>query len=793
MKNEITKQYLSNGKNLMPLNGKRPIKQNWTELKLSADEVLAHKGNKGWILGASDLIIDVDKQNGGLASYEKLVADLNLDLEPTVNTPSGGHHVYLSIPDDWQGKAFHKTLNAKYAGIDFLTKGSQAVIVGSSTDKGEYVWSDDLFGEFVQTPAPVSLLREISYEHDVITDTNSNDEMGDFAGLIGGKSATWAEEDVLKLLAKIDPSLSNDEWVKVGQSLHDWSPVDGLAIWEKWSQGGDNYDEGETAKRWKGFKIGKGVTLGTLSYMAKKFDKITSIEAASTLLKEINNADEMVFRTDIVPKIKKANLDKFDFDKLVKAYQDKAKEFTGVKPAIAEVRRDLSPNDKRPAWEIDIDDRPSWTHRWVYVGEIDVFINSEKLVPMSINAFNMINGRFVPYGDGGSKPSANKYVSDKGLITVVDSMAYLPTHDDFICDMGKQVVVNTFNHASVPAEADNFTDEGLAAIERVKAHIKFICTSDENTEILTQWFAHQVQYMGKQILWSPVIQGIEGVGKSFLGDLMRTCLGDKNVGTVGSEQVTSSFNGWATNVIVNVLEELHIAGKNRHVSVNTLKPLITDRMIQINDKGVKQYSTYNTTNYICFTNFKDSLPLNATDRRWWVVFVPLDSMDNLHEYVGESKNTYYPKLFDAMRKHGTEIRKWLLEYPITAEFMNTKQAPMTDDKLSMIATEESALEGLNEVKDMLETGGKYWNKECVCPADLFQQLSFDNPDIEVSVRERSIILKKLGFSALPKVIRFDGKVRRWWSKRTMTSDQLRASLDKYNSGEVKSVEDYFTD
>lgn len=47
MKHEATKQYLQQGKNLMPLNGKRPIKQNWTELKLSADEILSHNGNKG--------------------------------------------------------------------------------------------------------------------------------------------------------------------------------------------------------------------------------------------------------------------------------------------------------------------------------------------------------------------------------------------------------------------------------------------------------------------------------------------------------------------------------------------------------------------------------------------------------------------------------------------------------------------------------------------------------------------------------------------------------------------------
>ena len=158
------------------------------------------------------------------------------------------------------------------------------------------------------------------------------------------------------------------------------------------------------------------------------------------------------------------------------------------------------------------------------------------------------------------------------------------------------------------------------------------------------------------------------MGKSFFGELLRYCLGDSNVGTVSSSQVISNFNSWATGVCVNVLEELRIKGKNRYQVINSLKPLITDRMIQINEKGVKQYTTYNTTNYICFTNHKDAIPIDKDDRRWWIIFVPINSLDEMSNILNEDVKTYFPKLFDSMRNNHCEIRKWLLEYEISNEF-----------------------------------------------------------------------------------------------------------------------------
>lgn len=254
------RQHLIAGNKLMPLREKIPFK-NWRTNTYTKQEILDYKGNLGLNLSKKNLVIDIDPRNGGDASYTKLEKDLGLKLTPTVRTPRGGFHIYLKIPEQFQNYNFRKILK-EYPGIDFLTEGAYCLIEGCKTNHGVYSWYDDLM-EFEETEAPISLINFIEKKVE-------ESDLGDFEGLIGGSSAHWPEEKVLELLSKLDPSMLNDEWVRVGMGLHDWDPVRGLELWEEWSKDGDNYQKGETEKRWRSFDIGGGVTLGTLFYMSQE-------------------------------------------------------------------------------------------------------------------------------------------------------------------------------------------------------------------------------------------------------------------------------------------------------------------------------------------------------------------------------------------------------------------------------------------------------------------------------------------------------------------------------------------
>jgi P4 family phage/plasmid primase-like protien len=155
-------------------------------------------------------------------------------------------------------------------------------------------------------------------------------------------------DEVNAMLNYIDPSIANDDWVKIGMALH--SGDFDFSVWHQWSSRGDNYeDEEDCLKRWNSFGSGD-VTMGTLVYMAKEsgykgsvgtqrptFDEcVSSLTTLSTdsQPEEINDALKMA---------SEAKLDAVAKRQLL----SKVKKITGVplgdlRKGMAEINREVS-------------------------------------------------------------------------------------------------------------------------------------------------------------------------------------------------------------------------------------------------------------------------------------------------------------------------------------------------------------------------------------------------------------------------------------------------------------------
>lgn len=72
----------------------------------------------------------------------------------------------------------------------------------------------------------------------------------------------WTVADVRDMLAAIDPDMDYMEWVRVGMALHEGGFS--VVLWDEWSKRGTKYQQGDCVKRWRGFKPGGGVSMGTL-------------------------------------------------------------------------------------------------------------------------------------------------------------------------------------------------------------------------------------------------------------------------------------------------------------------------------------------------------------------------------------------------------------------------------------------------------------------------------------------------------------------------------------------------
>ena len=484
------------------------------------------------------------------------------------------------------------------------------------------------------------------------------------------------------------------------------------------------------------------------------------------LLTGIPNADEDEL-AQVKGHIRALALDPTDRERIIKAVQTRHEVLFDLKIPLAALRKEMN-GPSRITRAQGPRRRPEWCEPWIWVANHNSFYNMDSNQFRSAQTFDMIHGQDVPE-EHGSRPKAPAYVSQNGFIQTVSTPVYMPTEKDKLIWVNGEQCVNTFTHSTLPQGADEYSEDGSAYIDMVEDHLVMVCGGEDNAKILTQWLAHQVQYPGVKILWAPLVQSVEGIGKSFFSRLLRCGLGVKNVGVVNPSQLTSSFNEWATGVCVNVLEELKIAGHNRHEALNAVKPLITDDFIQVNPKGVNAYMTPNTANYIAFTNSADALPLGGADRRWWVIQCLLTHYTEVPDY----KN-YFPRLFDGLRDFEDEVCLWLHDYEISDEFLNMKQAPMTTAKEFMVATEEASFDGLAEVKSVIEEGGYLFDDECVSSADLFLKVKLEHPDLNLHTNRRALILKRLGFQTMGQRTKIDGGNKMFWVKKPMTVDMIKA-------------------
>ena len=165
----LMQKYINAGYGLIMLNGKIPkaAEVSWQTRKPN-ESTAVNKGNYGVVLGANDLVIDVDPRNGGDKSFEKLLIDLKIALPSTytVHTGGGGAHFYFK-------KAPNIRINKKikeYKGLDFLSEGCFVVgpwSIHPDSGKPYIIFSGDLDH---LTEAPIEVIELIRQQKKVIDD-----------------------------------------------------------------------------------------------------------------------------------------------------------------------------------------------------------------------------------------------------------------------------------------------------------------------------------------------------------------------------------------------------------------------------------------------------------------------------------------------------------------------------------------------------------------------------------------------------------------------------------------------
>lgn len=182
--------------------------------------------------------------------------------------------------------------------------------------------------------------------------------------------------------------------------------------------------------------------------------------------------------------------------------------------------------------------------------------------------------------------------------------------------------------------------------------------------LLTSYMAAMVQYPGVKFQWCPVVQGAKGNGKTLIGTALERALGDRYCHRPNSADIGNKFTGWLRGKLAIIVEELSTHEKRE--LLETLKPLITNRRVEIQNKGADQSTGDNRANFIMFVNGKGDMPIDANERRYGLFHM---AQQEYADIVRDGMSgEYFPNLFKWADGGGYEcISHYLATFAIPDE------------------------------------------------------------------------------------------------------------------------------
>lgn len=307
------------------------------------------------------------------------------------------------------------------------------------------------------------------------------------------------------------------------------------------------------------------------------------------------------------------------------------------------------------------------------------------------------------------------------------------------------------------------TPRAKGDVSKFLAYLEKLLPDEMDRKKFLSYLAAVLQYPGRKFQWAPFLQGVEGNGKTLIVTLMARGVGDRysHLPNIHDENF-GKFNGWLTGKLFIGIEEVYAPDK-RNV-MESLKPLITNRRLEIQGKGADQTTGDNRANMILCSNYKDAIPKKEENRRYAIFFSAQQSVADL-ERDGMG-GRYFPDLYDWFEGEGTYagqapgyavINDFLRSYQIEDELnpaVGMHRAPITTSTAEAIAlsvgsVEQEVLEAIGQELPGFAGG---W----VSSMALDKLLARINAERRIPPRKRRDLLVSLGYDWHPALN--DGRV-----------------------------------
>ncbi len=419
-------------------------------------------------------------------------------------------------------------------------------------------------------------------------------------------------EEVAAMLDRLDPEdfRDHDAWLTLMQACHHASGGDARSEFVEWSTRDPMYSD-------HGGLIGR-------RWDSLRADAAGSRVTCRTLYKVLRDSGA----GDAIPKV------------------TAQKDFEGEELDDDDLRCTEAPGKPEPEIEF---------RKWVFVADAMCFVRGLDCKQLKPDQFNALFAHLKP-----EVGSLLQFVyKGKAGIRKFERLVYEPGRPEVVGSSS----YNIWRPSGIAARPGD-----TAVIER---HLELLLPDEVERGYLMDFLSLIARVPVVKLQFSLVLQGKQGTGKTAIARLMQRIIGTENVVVPSNDEVQERFTKWQEGAQLAVIEELMGAGKRE--LVNKMKPVITNDELRIEEKGRTPYSIPNRMNLMCFTNHKNALAIETGDRRWLVMFSPMEPQGQ----------AYYDRLFEFIEsEHGPAAFRHLLE---TREVgLNPKgRAPRTEAKEDM--------------------------------------------------------------------------------------------------------------
>lgn len=284
-----------------------------------------------------------------------------------------------------------------------------------------------------------------------------------------------------------------------------------------------------------------------------------------------------------------------------------------------------------------------------------------------------------------------------------------------------------------------------------------ILPDERDRSILTTYMAAVVQNPGRKFQWWPVLQGVEGNGKTTLLRVMSHAVGHRYTHLVNPEAMAKTggqFNSWVQGNLFCGIEEIYVA--KRREFLETFKATVTNDRLAMEGKGTAQFTGDNRCNGMMLTNYHEGVPITTDTRRYAILYTAQQCEADLAR--DGMAGDYFPRLYDWLKADGYAIvNSYLRAYVPVAEFNpagDCQRAPKTSSHLAALlwslgTAEQHVIEAIEEGQPGFRGG---W------VSSHYLSLLLERIQAKVPLNKRGTLMRSIGYDIHPLLADSNGRV-----------------------------------